>query len=65
MKELPVVKANHGLHLRALVAIEADETGTARNAGDEWQLQGPTTYIPRPEVVRCGLPPILLCVGKI
>ncbi len=51
MKELPVIKANYGLHLRALVAIEADETGTPRNAGDEWQLLGPTTYIPQPEVV--------------
>jgi len=47
-----VVKANHGLHLRALIAVDADEKGTPRNPGDEWQVLGPTTYIPQPEVVR-------------
>ena len=37
--------------------IEKDESGTRRRAGDEWQLRGPITYVPRPEVVRvcvCG-----------
>lgn len=57
MKKLPVVKANHGIHLRALVPVEEDETGTARNVGDEWQLVGPLTYLPRPEVVRI----LILC----
>ena len=51
VKKLPVVKDKHGLHLRALVDIEKDKTGTARRAGDEWQLVGPTTYLPQPEVV--------------
>ena len=51
MKPLPLVKAHHALHLRALVDIEADETGTRRKVGDEWQLNGPITYLPRPEVV--------------
>ena len=54
---LPVIKSDHGLHLKALVDIEKDEAGTRRRAGDEWQLRGPITYVPRPEVVRvcvCG-----------
>ena len=54
---LPVIKSDHGLHLKALVDIEKDEAGMRRRAGDEWQLRGPITYVPRPEVVRmcvCG-----------
>ena len=51
IKRLPLVKANNGLHLKALVDIEADEGGVARKAGDEWLLKGPATYIPRPDVV--------------
>ena len=50
MKKLPVIKANHGIHLKALVDIE-DNEGVARKAGDEWQLKGPLTFVPRPEVV--------------
>ena len=45
------MKPNNGLHLKALVDIEADEGGVARKAGDEWLLKGPATYIPRPDVV--------------
>lgn len=45
-----MIKANHGVHLKALVDIE-DYGGVARKAGDEWQLKGPLTYVPRPEVV--------------
>ena len=52
VKPLPVVKAHHALHLRALVDLDKDETGTSRKVGDEWQLSGPITYIPQPEVVR-------------
>ena len=52
IKPLPLVKPNHGLHLKALVDIDADESGVARKAGDEWLLKGPATYIPRPDVVR-------------
>ena len=48
---LPVIKSDHGLHLRALVGIEKDEMGVKRRIGDEWQLRGPMTYIPQPEVV--------------
>ena len=51
VKPLPVIKAQHALHLRALVEIESDETGTKRRVGDEWLLEGPTTYLPQPEVV--------------
>ena len=47
VKPLPVVKAGHGLHLRALVDIE----GESRRSGDEWMLQGPVTYVPNPDVV--------------
>ena len=46
------MKPDNGLHLRALVDIDADESGVARKAGDEWLLKGPATYIPRPDVVR-------------
>ena len=52
VKKLPLVKPDHGFHLKALVDIDADEGGVARKAGDEWLLKGPATYIPRPEVVR-------------
>ena len=51
MKPLPVVKAGHGLYLRALVDVEQDEQGVPRKAGDEWQLKGPVTYVPNPDVV--------------
>ena len=51
VKQLPVIKADYALHLRALVDVEKDETGRPRKAGDEWQLKGPITYIPQPEVV--------------
>jgi len=44
-----VVKAGHGLHLRSLV--DFDDEGVARRCGDEWQLVGPVTYIPNPDVV--------------
>ena len=50
VKKLPVIKQNHGIHLRALTDF-TDDNGVARPAGAEWQLRGPLTYIPRPEVV--------------
>ena len=52
---LPVIKASRGLHLRALVDIADDGRGVRRRTGDEWQLRGPLTYIPSPEVVSVGL----------
>jgi len=42
------------------VGIEKDEIGVKRRIGDEWQLRGPMTYIPQPEVV-C----VCLCVGLL
>ena len=51
IKKLPVVAADNGIHLMALVDIPAVGDSPARRAGDEWQLHGPLTYIPRPEVV--------------
>ena len=52
IKRLPTIKADHGIHLSALVDIEETDTSLARKAGDEWQLRGPLTYIPKPEEVR-------------
>lgn len=49
IKKLPVVPDNHGIKLKALLDCE-DENGK-HQAGEEWQLNGPRTYIPRPEVV--------------
>ena len=49
IKKLPVIPPNHGLKLRALVGFE-DANGK-RTAGDEWQLEGPLTYYPKPEAV--------------
>ena len=63
VKPLPIIKAQHGLHLRALVDIEEDETGAKRREGDEWQLQGPITYLPRPDVVSiwCNWSNFIIC----
>ena len=47
IKKLPIVKAGHGVHVQALIDIEANGTEPARK-----QLKGPLTYIPSPEVVR-------------
>lgn len=52
VKKLPIIKAEHGIHLRALVDIPSDDTGPARKADEEFQLKGPLTYIPRAEIVR-------------
>ena len=51
VKSLPHVKADHGLHLRALAPVDRDESGARRTEGEEWQLRGPLTYIPCPGVV--------------
>eukprot|EP00112_Aurelia_sp_Birch-Aquarium-sp1_P016580 Seg3777.2 transcript_id=Seg3777.2/GoldUCD/mRNA.D3Y31 product="Major vault protein" protein_id=Seg3777.2/GoldUCD/D3Y31 len=48
IKKLPVIPAKHGLKLRALVDFESESE--KRIAGDEWQLEGPMTYYPKPEV---------------
>ncbi|XP_062500939.1 major vault protein-like [Corticium candelabrum] len=49
LKLLPVVKANHAIRLRAAVDHD-DSSGERRCAGDMWQLEGPLTYCPTPEV---------------
>lgn len=54
VKSLPHVPADHGLHLRALVTIDKDEDGVKRLVGEEWQLRGPLTYVPRPGMVVSG-----------
>lgn len=61
VKPLPLIKADYGLHLRALMDIAQDETGVSRKEGDEWQLKGPLTFFPRPEIeiVRHMSPQIL------
>ncbi|CAC5421281.1 MVP [Mytilus coruscus] len=53
IKKLPVVPDNHGIKLKALLDCE-DENGK-HQAGEEWQLNGPRTYIPRPEVEVQGI----------
>ena len=47
------MKADNGVNLRAVFNY-TDEQGVARRAGDEWQLRGPLTYIPRADVVSVG-----------
>ncbi len=49
LKKIPVIPPKHGLKLRALLSFESGEE--KRIAGDEWQLEGPLTYYPQPEVV--------------
>jgi major vault protein len=51
IKKLPLVKADHAIHLQAIMDFDPDANGPGHKAGDEWQLRGPLTYIPRPEVV--------------
>ncbi|XP_065071195.1 major vault protein-like [Rhopilema esculentum] len=47
IKKLPVIQPKHGLRLQALVDFESGSE--KRAAGDEWQLEGPLTYYPKPE----------------
>ena len=62
VKSLPHVRADHGLHLRALVAIEKDEEGVKRAEGEEWQLRGPLTYVPHPGMVVSVCVCVCVCV---
>ena len=53
---MPVVPVNCALRLRALVDHTSD--GKRIPAGHLWQVEGPMTYAPRPEVVGaavCGM----------
>uniref|UniRef100_A0A1X7VCR4 Major vault protein n=1 Tax=Amphimedon queenslandica TaxID=400682 RepID=A0A1X7VCR4_AMPQE len=64
IKRLPTIKADHGIHLSALVDMEETDTAPARKAGDEWQLRGPLTYLPKSEeqVVKM-VSPIIITPG--
>ncbi|XP_060071634.1 major vault protein-like [Ylistrum balloti] len=48
MQPIPIVKADHAIRLKAVLDFE-DETGQ-HQAGDQWQLNGPLSYRPCPEV---------------
>ena len=63
IQKLPVVPVNHGIKLKAVLDCE-DEAGP-HQAGEEWQLNGPRTYIPRPEVEVQGIVnPVLIKTGE-
>lgn len=47
IKKLTVITAGNALKLEAL--MDFNDKGVARVAGDEWQIEGPCTYYPRPE----------------
>lgn len=51
IKRLPVVRENEAITLLALMEYEDEENGVTRQAGEMWQLKGPRTYVPVPEVV--------------
>ena len=50
IKPQPVIQANHALKIRA-VLDHTDSKGIKRNAGDEWQIEGPCLFYPSPNVV--------------
>ena len=52
---LPVVRENEAITLMALMEYEDEENGVTRQAGEMWQLRGPRTYIPVPEVEIQGI----------
>ena len=35
--------------------VDFDDSGTARKSGEEWQVEGPRTYYPRPECKVLGV----------
>ena len=49
LKKLPVILPNHGLRLMA--RVDHMDGGIQRRASEEWQVEGPCTYIPTPERV--------------
>jgi hypothetical protein len=46
---LPFVPEHRAIKLKAIVDCEVN--GVERKAGEMWQTEGPTTYIPSPDVV--------------
>lgn len=64
LKQLPVVKPNHAIRLKAIVDYD-DPVGEKRRNGDEWQLEGPLTFRPTPEVEILGMiPPTVIMPGQ-
>ncbi|KAK3097161.1 hypothetical protein FSP39_006955, partial [Pinctada imbricata] len=64
VKKLPVIKANYGIRLYVKLDFE-DELGK-HYAGDTYQLEGPLTYKPRPEVdVREIVEPVIVRSGTV
>lgn len=49
IKVLSIIPDNRAVRLRAFADCEID--GVKRMAGEMWQLEGRTTYIPSPNVV--------------
>ncbi|XP_069102265.1 major vault protein-like [Argopecten irradians] len=63
MKPIPVVKADHAIRLKAILDFE-DEIGKYQ-AGDQWQLNGPLSYKPRPEVeIEKIVDPVVIRMGE-
>ena len=64
LKQLPVVKPNHAIRLKAIVDYD-DPDGEKRRSGDEWQLEGPLSFRPTPEVEVLGMiPPTVILPGQ-
>ncbi|XP_057307878.1 major vault protein-like [Hydractinia symbiolongicarpus] len=60
--KLPVVPSCKALKLQALVSF--DDNGVERVAGEEWQIEGPRTYYPRPECKNLGIvEPCVILLG--
>ena len=49
IKPLPVVKGNQAIILTA--KLDCTDAAGSHKAGDRWQIPGPLTYYPQPEVV--------------
>lgn len=63
IKALPVVKANHAIRLKA--RMDHKDGKVQRKAGDMWQLEGPLTYKPVPEVdIRGIINPMVIQMGS-
>ena len=54
IKKLPVIQENQAIHLMATMEYE-DDDGEVHQPGEQWQIKGPLTYIPVPEVVSSGV----------
>lgn len=62
INKLPVVPSCKALKLQALVSF--DDNGVERVAGEEWQIDGPRTYYPRPECKNLGIvEPYVILLG--